>query len=565
MNAANMPPTIQLLGASAGVSFLLEHQLPQYSLGFWINSIAIFSTLFWSQVIWRILIYPNLFSPLRDLPTPRDNHWLTGQTRKILRETSGRPMREWCESIPNDGLIRYSVWGQERVLVTNPKLLGEVLVTKNYEFIKPRHFRNGLGRILGIGILLAEGDEHKRQRKNLMPAFAYRHIKDLYPVFWSKSREMVELLKGAAKSTVPATEKQGAAVHDPEKDSADVVKHAPGIIEVGDWTSRATLDIIGVSGMGRDFDSLHNPTNKLNEVYRTVFSPGKVGRFLQILGVFLPFWLIKRLPVKRNHEMNEASVYIRQVCRDLIRQKRQAMAEKERTDVDILSVALESGGFSDEDLVDQMMTFLVAGHETTATSMIWSMYLLCRHPEVQQKLRDEVRAKLPPLAEDVTAAEIDSCDYLSAVCSEILRLWTPVSLTMRIAAHDTSLNGHFIPKDTTIILAPWAINTCTHLWGPDAADFRPERWLDANGKVNKQGGADSNYSFLTFLHGPRSCIGQKFAQAEFACLLAAWVGSFETKFEEGSPLATGEPEVKGGITMKPKGGLWARLNEVEGW
>lgn len=561
-----MPPTVQILGLSAGAAWLLEHQAPQYSLGLWTNGILIFSTLFWASIAWSVVIYPTFFSPLRDLPTPHDNHWLTGQTRKILREPSGRPMREWCETIPNDGLIRYSVWGKQRVMVTNPKLLGEVLVTKNYDFIKPSHFRDGLGRILGIGILLAEGDEHKKQRKDLMPAFAYRHIKDLYPVFWDKSREMVDLLKEAIKSNVPSAEQHGAAVHDPEKDSADVVKHAPGTIEVGDWTSRATLDIIGVSGMGQDFDSLNHPNNKLNHTYRTVFNPGKVGRALQILGVFVPFWLIKRLPVKRNHEMNEASVYIRKVCRDLIRQKRQAMMEKERTDVDILSVALESGGFTDENLVDQMMTFLVAGHETTATAMIWSIFLLCRHPEVQQKLRDEVRSKLPPLAEDITAADIDGCAYLHGVCSEVLRLWSPVSLTMRIAAHDTTLNGHFIPKDTTIILAPWATNTSTQLWGPDAAEFRPERWIDADGKANNKGSADSNYSFLTFLHGPRSCIGQRFAQAEFACLLAAWVGSFDTSFEEGSPhLKGGDPEVKGGITMKPKGGLWARLNEVDGW
>ena len=90
-------------------------------------------------------------------------------------------------------------------------------------------------------------------------------------------------------------------------------------------------------------------------------------------------------------------------------------------------------------------------------------------------------------------------------------------------------------------------------------------WLDANGKANNHGGADSNFSFLTFLHGPRSCIGQKFAQAEFECLLAAWAGRFETMFEEGSPLAEGEPEIKGGITSKPKGGLWVRLRELNGW
>lgn len=197
--------------------------------------------------------------------------------------------------------------------------------------------------------------------------------------------------------------------------------------------------------------------------------------------------------------------------------------------------------------------------------MIWAVYLLCKHPDIQQKLRDEVRTKLPPLNQDVSAAQIDDCQYLRAVCSEILRLWPPVSLTLRVAGCDTSINGQFIPKGTTVILAPWAVNTSTHLWGADALEFKPDRWLDANGKVNKQGGADSNFSFLTFLHGPRSCIGQRFAQAEFECLLAAWAGRFETTFEEGSELAKGDFEIKGGITSKPKGGVWVRLKELEGW
>lgn len=198
--------------------------------------------------------------------------------------------------------------------------------------------------------------------------------------------------------------------------------------------------------------------------------------------------------------------------------------------------------------------------------MIWALYLLCKHPKVQAKLREEVRTKLPSLDDEVSAADIDNCHYLHAVCSEVLRLWSPVSLTLRVADKDTSINGQFVPKGTTIILCPYAINTSPHLWGPDALDFKPERWLDADGKSNNKGSADSNYSFLTFLHGPRSCIGQKFAQAEFACLLAAWAGRFETSFEEGSKLAGSEPpEIKGGITAKPKGGLWVKLKELDGW
>jgi cytochrome P450 len=78
----------------------------------------------------------------------------------------------------------------ERLAIVSPKALSEVLTIKSYDFVKPAQFRFGLGRLLGIGILLAEGDEHKMQRKHLMPAFAFRHVKDLYPVFWEKAREV---------------------------------------------------------------------------------------------------------------------------------------------------------------------------------------------------------------------------------------------------------------------------------------------------------------------------------------------------------------------------------------
>lgn len=197
--------------------------------------------------------------------------------------------------------------------------------------------------------------------------------------------------------------------------------------------------------------------------------------------------------------------------------------------------------------------------------MNWALYLLCKHPEVQTKLRDAIRAKIPSLDREVTPADIDGCHYLNAFCAETLRLWPPVSMTMRVAAADTSLNGHFIPRGTLIIICPWAVNASTHAWGADAAEFRPERWLDAEGRANNSGGADSAYSFLTFLHGPRACIGQRFAEAEFACIVAAWVGKFETTFEQGSPLATKFPEIKGGVTSRPKAGVWVHLKEVEGW
>lgn len=129
--------------------------------------------------------------------------------------------------------------------------------------------------------------------------------------------------------------------------------------------------------------------------------------------------------------------------------------------------------------------------------MQWALYVLCKHPEIQTKLREEIRKKIPSLDHEVTASDIDECYYLQAVCSEVLRLWAPVPLTLRVAAVDTNISGHFVPKGTTVILAPAAVNTSKQLWGDDALEFRPERFLGPDGKSNNQGSAKSNYSFLS--------------------------------------------------------------------
>ncbi|MCJ1477757.1 hypothetical protein MMC13_006430 [Lambiella insularis] len=441
-----------------------------------------------------------------------DNSFFNGQFGKILAEPNGKPMLEWINTIPNNGLIRYlSLLNHERILMTNAKGLSEVLVQKNYEFIKPDAVRTGLGRVLGEGVLVAEGEEHKTQRKSLSPAFAYRHIKELYPTFWLKSRELVQALSSLVKEELL---KEGDE------------KGAP-VVHMGSWLSRATLDIIGVAGL------------------------------------FMPIWLIRLLPLKRNAEIAEAVKSVRSVSRRLIQAKQQKMNEKAaRVDKDILSVAIESGGFSEENLVDQLMTFLAAGHETTASAMTWALYALCKHQDMQTRLREEVRANLPSIDDEsvsMSAEILDRLPYLHAVCNEVLRVHAPVAMTRREAAVDTTLLGHFVPKGTSVFLSPAAVNMSIELWGQDALEFKPERWM-APGKANS-GGATSNYANLTFLHGPRSCIGQQFAKAEFACLLAAVVGRFEMELlDKDAP-----HEIQTGVTSRPKGGMELRTRIVEGW
>lgn len=381
-----------------------------------------------------------------------------------------------------------------------------------------------------------------------MPAFHFRHVKDLYPIFWTKAREMVKALSQISQpeGTMPVQN----------------LKDAP-VVKIGDWSSRAALDIIGLAGMGQDFNAIGDPTNELTATYGRVFSARDRAKILEVLYFFIPYWLLKRLPFRRNLVIFQAANIIKRTCRQLIGKKKERLEQKEkRVDVDILSVALESGGFTEENLVNQMMTFLAAGHETTATAMTWAAHRLCLNPDVQTRLRQEIRNNLPSIDDaeaSVTSQTLDRLPYLHAVCNEILRVNPPVPLTLREAGRDTTILGNFIPKGTRIMIAPTAINMSASLWGANPEKFDPDRWM-GSGKTNT-GGAESNYSFLTFLHGPRSCIGQSFAKAEFACLLAALVGRFEMELED----AEKEIETDSGITLKPKDGISVRIRLIGGW
>jgi cytochrome P450 len=139
---------------------------------------------------------------------------------------------------------------------------------------------------------------------------------------------------------------------------------------------------------------------------------------------------------------------------------------------------------------------------------------------------------------DELASILQSLSLLNGACSETLRLYPAINIIYRNTVRPTVLAGNAIPAGVQVILSPWAINRDKRFWGDDAEEFRPERWIDIDAetsaeKPNNSGGAESNYTNLTFLHGPRSCIGHNFAVAELRCLVAMFVGRFE--FEMADP------------------------------
>lgn len=205
-------------------------------------------------------------------------------------------------------------------------------------------------------------------------------------------------------------------------------------------------------------------------------------------------------------------------------------------------------------------------HETTSSAFTWATYLLAKHPDIQAKLRDEIRAALPSpratLDADFDLSRVlESLPLLHGVCSEVLRLYPPVPATIRIAARDTSISGIPVPSGTRVYMSPWAINRSPTLWGADADQFVPQRWIDEDGRANNSGGVDSNYAILTFLHGPRSCIGEKFAKAELKALVAVFCGCFEMNLLDGEE----EPTPAGVVTAKPKNGMRLELKVLSGW
>ena len=198
-------------------------------------------------------------------------------------------------------------------------------------------------------------------------------------------------------------------------------------------------------------------------------------------------------------------------------------------------------------------------HETTSSAMTWVAYLLSVNPKVQERLRREIRDAIPNLETDITSAQTDSLPYLNAVCNETLRLYPTVPITSRESIVDTMLGDQAIPKGTPLMIVPWAINRSPQHWGPNAEVFDPERWMK-EGTANT-GGAASNYAAITFLHGPRSCIGQAFARSEMKCLVATFFGRFRVE------LAMPEKDVwpAGVITTKAANGMHIRLEPVDGW
>lgn len=328
------------LAESAIAFYLFPHVFPAGTLTsfFLIFSLVNFGVL----GFYILIIYPFFRSPLRHLPQPRRGFWpIIGHGLVMFKRPPGEAHLKMMKDVDNDGVIFFrGFFHTDRLLLTNPATIADVLVHRSYDFEKPQWVRTFLRQFLGDGLLMTEGDEHKHQRKQIMPAFSFRHIKELYPVFWAKSIELCEVTK------------------------AELWDKPDKVLEIGHFSTQVTMDIIGLAGLGRDIGSLRNSDDELIKNYEEILEPTAEKAIYFVCHLLFPPSVMHALPWKLNERVKVTTSNLKRICREFVVEKKSRMKVESQESVDILSILIRSNTFSDDGLVDQLLTFLAAGYVT---------------------------------------------------------------------------------------------------------------------------------------------------------------------------------------------------------
>ncbi|RHZ54739.1 hypothetical protein Glove_423g12 [Diversispora epigaea] len=478
---------------------------------------------------YKWIIYPLYLSPLCKIPGPPSDHFLLGNFIKLMTEEIGIPQIKWTKDYGE--IICYrGLLNEPRIAITNLQALQKVLVSDVYDYHKPTFL--SAKKIIGEGLVLAEGDVHKRQRKMMNPVFSHSNIKEMIPTF----AEIGHLLK--------------------EIWMKELVDNKERKFDITSYLSQATLDIIGKVGFNYQFNSLTSE-NELASAYRMILFNNTRSSFHDLIALLSNFFqIIHKLPIKYNYIIKEASKIIEKVSSKLVNEGLEGVKQSNLQGNDILSVLIkrnveekDNEKMTFDELKNQIMTFLAAGHETSSVAIGWGLYNLSKDKELQDLLRKELINEFPDPNFIPTFDQINKLEYLNAVVKETLRLDPPIPVALRVSNKDDFIDGYFIPKGTTIIIPINTIHKLPSIWGPDSYEFKPSRWLDPSisspdSKIN------SNYSWIPFLTGTRSCIASKMALNEIKVLLAILIRNFEFR-DEGikikkrfSIVAKPDPDIK---------------------
>ena len=381
-------------------------------------------------------------------------------------------------------------------LVRDPALIEELLVRRQREFRKSDSIKR-LAPVVGQGLFSSDGEFWLRRRRLAQPAFHRDRIATYGGVMVDHAERTIEGWR-----------------HGEVRDIWDEMKAL---------TLRVAVKTLFDSEVTREVQAIGRALNVTSAHLQTR---------LDSLRFFIPDWI----PTPGNRRMWRAIRTIEEIIYAII-------AERRRTGVDtgdLLSTLLaarddDGRPMTDRQLRDEVMTLMVAGHETTSSTLTWSWILLSQHPEVEAALRDAAdRAGGPP-----TVADIPALGYIEHVVYEVLRLYPPAYATSRQALRDVDIGGARIKRGDIVIASQWALQRDPRFFdAPD--DFRPERWADGLAKRLPRG------VYFPFGMGPRQCIGASFAMMEAVLVLARIAQSFRLRLEPGPAI---EPVTK--VALRP--------------
>ncbi|KAK0716047.1 cytochrome P450 3A5 [Lasiosphaeris hirsuta] len=519
---------------------------------------ALFSLQYLLLKWYRIVFYPHFVSPLRHLPGPKDNHPFFGQFIKILLNPSPIGLHlDWHAQWPRAPFIRYlGIGNQETLLINTQEAHKEILQTYCYSFKKPDALYRLVGEISGRGLLFTEGEEHKRQRKFISALFTVPALKRIVPVFQNSIDDMIAYFRRNMDAEGRVT------------------------IEAVDCFSNITLDIAGKTVMGINLDNLGagDPSLNFRASYRRVLQPPLLSALISFVNTFVPVrgWI----PLEANLGYVRAAENLRSLVRQCVDQRFADYDKSVKDGTPLTSPGLKGIGrdlmtmmveetkaakgseiVSEAEMVDQILNLLTGGHETTATTLTWAVYVLATRPEIQAALRAEmipvVAGRQPGDRPDWVL--IDRLPYLDGFCKEVLRRYAPVVNSFREPIEDITVCGTFIPKGTLMFFSFSLANLDGNLWGPDVNEFKPERWATLKGT------AANPYAMESFSNGPRICVGRAFTYMEIKSILVELLTNFRVlPTPELAALGHKQPPLQNpSITVVPKGGLRVTLEKIK--
>lgn len=262
-----------------------------------------------------------------------------------------------------------------------------------------------------------------------------------------------------------------------------------------------------------------------------------------------PFWRINVLQFPFQKSVSQATRFVRDYAKNVIQERQEAILRGDDTPLDILahilSMAESEPSLTLEDMVDEFVTFYVAGQETTSNQLSFTLFEILKNPEIENRLVQEIETVLGS-RQFVEYRDLGNLQFLGQTLKESLRLHPPVEATSRETTRDGYFAGHFLPKGTSVLICWFILHRLPEFW-PEPRKFDPERFSTEA----KSPGHGQSVPYFPFSLGPRTCIGQTFAQFEARVLMARLLQEFELSLIPGQNELRHEER----LTLRPKGGV----------